>query len=81
MLDGKDYTEEDLEDSLRRAFVDRRGESILMDGHEARSEFKRDVVNYGIDKGWLRKERDINESQYTAMTYILTGKGKKHFGL
>ncbi len=61
--------------------MDRRAQSILMDGHEARSEFLRDGINYGINQGWLRKDEDIEESQYTAMTYIPTDKGKKHFGL
>ena len=81
MLVGKDYTEQELEDALRRAFVDKGFESILMDGHEARSEFKRDSLEYGIGQGWLCQDEDINESQYTAMTYKLTDEGKKHFGL
>ena len=77
----KDYTDQDLEASLRRAFVDHGFESILFDGWIARNPFKADLFKYGIKKGWLRKDRDIEESQYTASTYALTDKGKKHFGL
>ena len=74
-------SEKDLETALRKAFVDNRAKSILMDGHEARSPFKRDAFNYGIDQGLLRKHEDIEDSPYTAMTYVLTDKGKKSFGL
>lgn len=77
----KDYTPQDLEDSLKRAFVDRKFESILVDGHTARNEFLRDSLTYGLDQGWLKKKRDITEPQYTAMEYILTDEGKSHFGI
>ena len=77
----ENYTNQDLEDSLRRAFVEKGFESILLDGHEARSSFKRDGINYGLDNGWLCKKEDIEESQYTAVNYALTEKGKKYFGL
>jgi len=81
MLEGKDYTEQDLDDSLRRAFVENGFESILIDGHEVRSDFKRDGVHYGVNQGWLCKGEEINESQYTAINYKLTSEGKKHFGI
>ena len=81
MSKERDYTDKDLEDSLRRAFVDKKFPSILMDGHEARNEFLRDALNYGINRGLLCVGEQINKSQYTAVNYVLTDQGKKHFGL
>ena len=78
---AEDYINKDLEDSLRRAFVDRRFESILFDGWEAKNSFLRDGLNYGIDMGWLKVSSEVKESQYTAVNYCLTDKGKLHFGL
>ncbi len=80
-MQKRDYSNKDLEDALRRAFVDNGLKSILLDGHEAKNPFKVDGINYGIKRGWLRKEDDIKESQYTAVTYVLTNKGKEYFGL
>ena len=77
----KDYTTEDFGASLRRAFVDKGFPAILFDGWIARNEFLRDGVNYGLRQGWLYEESEVNESQYTAVNYALTDKGKKHFGL
>ncbi len=82
MVLERDYTEADLEASLKRFFKTNSPEAtILIDGHECRSQFKRDGVNYGIDQGWLEVDEDINEDQYGAVTYKLTELGKKHFKL
>lgn len=80
-MSNKDYPNSDLEASLKRAFVNKGFDSILMDGRVAQNEFLRDGVNYGIKQGWLKLDHETNESQYTAMAYVLTAKGKKHFGL
>ena len=80
-LEGKAYTAKDLEDSLRRAFVDNRMPTILWDGHENRNPFLRDGITHGFDQGWLCVESEINESQYTAINYKLTDKGRKYFGV
>jgi hypothetical protein len=81
MSENKNYTEQDLEDSLRKSFVERGFRSIQVDGQVARNPFLRGGINYGIDKGWLRQGEYIEEPQYTAQTYVLTDEGKKHFGL
>ncbi|MDP4039772.1 MAG: hypothetical protein Q8P57_04300 [Candidatus Pacearchaeota archaeon] len=78
---AKTYNEQDLEASLRRAFVDRKFESILVDAWELRNEFLKEGLSFGINKGWLKTENIIEESQYTAITYVLTDKGKEYFGL
>lgn len=86
---NKDYTNEDLEASLKRAFADRRADFIIMDGQTMRNQFLVDSVNYGIGQGWLKPGEDIDEDkalgqglgQYFAYTYRLTEKGAKHFGV
>jgi len=80
-MPDKKYPNKDLEASLKKAFVDKRFESILMDGRECQNQFLVDGVNYGFKKGWLGVDGEIDESQYTAVTYKLTKKGKKHFGM
>ena len=69
---------EDLEASLRRAFVDGKADFIIFDGHTARNEFLRDGVNYGIKQGWLYGT-EKNGEQWTTIEYRLTDEGKKHF--
>lgn len=86
---NKDYTNEDLEASLKRAFADGRADYIIMDGQTMRNQFLVDSVNYGIEKGWLKPGKDIDEDevlgqglgQYFAYTYRLTEKGTKYFGV
>lgn len=86
---SNEYNEGELEDSLRRAFVDKKAKSIIMDGHAARSKFLRESVQYGLDKGLIKNGPDIDEDevlgkgmgQYFAFTYVLTEEGKKYFGL
>ena len=56
-------------------------ESILFDGHVARNEFLRAGISYALEKGWLEAGPEIRESQYTAVEYVLTEEGRKHFGL
>ncbi len=85
----RSYNEGELEDSLRRAFVDKKAKSIILDGHTARSQFLRDSVNYGLEKGLIKNGQNIDEDevlgkgmgQYFAFTYVLTEEGKKYFGL
>ena len=78
---GYDFDTTDLEASLRRAFVDRKFQTILYDGHTARNSFLRQSMDYGIELGWLFVESEVNESQYTAQNLALTDEGKKHFCL
>ncbi len=86
-MENKDYTENDLEDSLKRAFVDARADYIILDTR--RNKFLIDGIQYGLDKGWLYKGEDIDEDkilgpglgQYFAHTFRLTDNGKEYFGL
>jgi len=75
-----DYTKQDLEDSLRRAFVDGKADFILYDGHEARNEFLREGITLGLENGWL-VGKEKNEEQWTTIEYRLTEKGKEYFKL
>jgi len=87
-LTEEDYLNE-LETSLRKAFVDDGADFIILDGQTARSEFIRDGINHGLKKGWLCQGEDIDEDkvlgqgrgQYCAYTYRLTDKGKRYFGI
>ena len=81
MIEEKNYTERDLEASLRRAFVEGKADFIPFDGHTARNGFLRDGINYGQERGWLDEGKEINEEQWTTIEYRLTEKGKKYFGL
>jgi len=81
--------EKEFEASLRRAFVDKKGKSIIVDGHTLRNKFLRECVHYGEGKGWLQRGEDIDEDdvlgpgvgQSLAYTYGLTDKGREYFGI
>jgi len=83
------FTKEELEASLKRAFGDGKADYIEMDGHSCRSRFLVESVDYGVNQGWIYRAKDKNEDdvlgagmgQWSAMTYRLTAKGKKYFGL
>ena len=86
----RDHSMEELEMSLKRAFVDGKADFIIVDGHDLRSKFKRQVLAYAEEKGFLSRGDDIDEDknfgeegigQYLAYTYKLTDKGKEHFGI
>ena len=55
MLD-KHYTTEDLEDSLRQAFVVKRADYIIFDGQVAGNQFLTDSINLGVKNGWLEDQ-------------------------
>ena len=80
-MSERKYMDQGLEDSLRRAFVDKRFPSILFDGHTTRNRFLMEGLQFGIDKEWLQIVGEVKESQYTAVSYGLTEEGKKYFGL
>ena len=75
----EDFSHGDLEEALKRAFVDNGFYSIRIDGQECRSDFKREGINYGVSQGWLEVGKNIEEEQSGAVDYVLTEKGKKHF--
>ncbi len=89
MSKQNNWTSEDLEACLKRAFVDKKASYIVVDGHTLRSEFLKESVNYGVEKEWLMRGKDIDEDeilgrglgQYFAYTYRLTGEGRQYFGL
>ncbi|HEB47319.1 MAG TPA: hypothetical protein ENI22_02515 [Candidatus Pacearchaeota archaeon] len=80
LTEKKEYGNE-LEASIRRAFVDNRADFIVFDGHTMRNEFLRDSINYGLEQGLLRKGETIEEEQWTTIRYRLSDKGKKYFGI
>ena len=83
------YPTEELEAVLRRAFVDRGQETILVDGHDLRNSFLRESLVLGTKNGWLVEAGEQNEDdvygpgrgQWTAIVYELSDEGKTYFGL
>jgi hypothetical protein len=65
--------------ALRRAFVERRADYIVITSR--REQFKAAAVSYGIDQGWLEGEWDRSDEQSTAFVARLTEAGRKHFGV
>jgi hypothetical protein len=76
---SEDYTVAELEAALRRAFVDRRADYIVLTSRYQR--FQIASANHGIDQGWLRGAWDDSDEQSTAFICRLTDAGRKHFGL
>ena len=77
----EEFSVDELEDVLKRAFVDKGFPSILVDGHTLRNEFLASAINYGIENDWLRKSGEASDSQWTSFSYELTEEGKKYFEL
>ena len=76
----KDWTEKDLEDSLRRAFGNDPDDSLVFDGHTTRNPFLLAGLQFGIDKGWIEFQRRVQEEQWTTDLYGFTSEGKAYFG-
>jgi hypothetical protein len=73
------YTDEELEDCLRRAFVDKRYPSI--DIWSRRETFQLASLALGEKKGWLTSRLIEIDEQSSKINAWLTEAGKKHFGL
>ena len=79
-LDLENYTNEDLENSLRKVFVDKDADYLIYDGNTARSKFLSDGIHLGVNNGWL-EGTEIIEDQWATIEYRLTPKGKAYFEL
>lgn len=77
------YPPEELEASLRRAFVDQRADFIILDS--AHQKFLIESALFGFNQGWLTEK--VNEpppwpsQDGASIEYRLTEAGRKHFGL
>ena len=67
------------EDMLRRAFVDRRADYIVVTSRREQAQLE--AVWYGEQRGWLDCEADAADEQCTAVVCRLTTAGREHFGL
>lgn len=74
-----DYTEQELEASLRRAFVDHRADHIMLD--DRRQRFLWQSAALGVDRGWLVGRQRGPDEQDQWIEYRLTKAGSDHFGL
>ena len=71
--------EQEWEAALRRAFVDRRADSIVL--YDRRERFLLESAAYGERMGWLEGRLVELDEQSTEERYRLTSEGRKHFGL
>lgn len=69
----------EYEAALRRAFVERRADYIVIDSR--RQEFQIKSASYGIDRGWLSGSIVESDPQSTAWVLRLTEAGREHFGV
>lgn len=69
----------ELESALRRAFVDKHANYIVITSRRER--FQIAAANHGMDQGWLSGHWDDSDEQSTAFICWLTDKGREHFGL
>jgi len=84
-----EYDKNELEASLKRAFIGGKADFIIVDGHTLRNKFLREGLQLGLENGLLSQGKDIDEDdllgkgmgQYLAHTYRLTDKGKEYFNL
>ena len=79
MTDREDYSKDELEGALKRAFVDHRADFVIIDSR--RQQFLIASAQLGKDNGWLFEEFVQYDEQSSALHYRLTDKGKEHFGL
>lgn len=71
--------EHEYEAALRRAFVDRSADFIVVSSRYER--FQLETLYYGVERGWLSSHLDESDEQSAALVARLTPSGKKHFGL
>ena len=86
---GDSYDVKELEDALKRAFVDNESGTIFIDGQTMRNEFLRQSLSHGLDNGLLTQDQTFDEDrrlgyglgQSYACTYRLSDKGRKYFDI
>lgn len=67
------------ESALRRAFVDKKYDKIIITSRREMYQIK--AASYGIAQGWLEGEFDNRDEQSSAWILRLTDEGKEHFHL
>ncbi len=74
-----EISDEEKEAMLRRAFVQGRADYIVI---SSRREWRQiESANLGVDRGWLKSQWHDEDEQSTCVTFRLTDKGRKHFGV
>lgn len=73
------YQEDELEAALKRAFVERKADFIIVDNRF--EQFLIESAILGREKGWLTEKFVEVDEQYSQYQYRLTDEGRKHFGL
>ena len=74
---GYSSIEGEFEASLRRAFVDKEADYVVI--YSRRQRFQIEAAGFAIEKGWLEEEFVELDEQSSEFRYSLTEKGKEHF--
>lgn len=74
-----DYTPEEFEESLKRAFVTYKADYVYLDSSMTGQRFRAAGVAWAVDKGWMRHDTTRDEGQSEIYTFRLTDEGKTHF--
>ena len=72
-------TAAEQEAMLYRAFVERRARYVVISSRREIAQIE--AVNYGISHGWLESTWHDADEQSTYLTFRLTDKGSRHFGV
>ena len=76
------YAQLEYEQSLRRAFVDRRADFIVLDSCRTGQGFLAPAIAYCFDLGWLYcSQYDTSDEQSSIAQFRLTDAGKKFLGI
>ena len=73
------YPEQELEASLKRAFVDGKADYVVICSR--RDRFLLESAMFGVLNNWLSEELKELDEQSSELRFRLTEEGKKHFGV
>lgn len=75
--------DQEYEAAFERAYARKEDRPLILDGWSG--QFLFDAAAYGEKQGWVRHcdrtSRAYSESQYTAVAYVLTSRGRRRFGI
>jgi hypothetical protein len=72
-----EYPEQELRDSLRRAFIVHRADFITLDSNMSGQQFLSASVAWGLDNGILRHSDTDGDEQSEVYEFRLTDKGRE----
>lgn len=73
------YTESELEDSLKKAFVDHKSDYIVI--YDRHNKFLCESAALGVECGWLSEQFIQHDEQSSELRFRLTDVGARYFNL